>query len=46
MDQDDNLETYLEAFERLTLAAEWAPEHWAYQLAPLLTGRAQAVYAL
>lgn len=44
MDQGNDSEAYLEAFERLAMAAGWAPEHWAYQLGPFLLGRAQVAY--
>lgn len=44
MTPQDNLEAFLESFERAALAASLDQSRWAGQLGFLLIGRAQAAY--
>lgn len=39
---DDEIEAYLETFERTAEAAQWPRDQWAHILGPYLTGEAQA----
>ena len=41
----EDIEAFLKTFERLMEAYEVPKEHWAYRLAPQLTGKAQQAYA-
>ena len=45
LSDSDDIESYLTTFERMMTVYEVAPEKWAFNLAPQLTGRAQQVYA-
>ena len=45
LEETDDIENYLETFERVATQHHWPEEMWAAQLAGLLTGRAQAAYA-
>ena len=40
----EDIEAFLKTFERLMEAYEVPKEHWAYRLAPQLTGKAQQAY--
>ena len=42
---NDDVEAYLVTFERLMSMYEVPQNHWAYKLAPQLTGQAQQAYA-
>ena len=42
---DDDIEHFLEMFERTAKQREWPEDVWAMQLAGLLTGKAMAAYA-
>ena len=42
---EDDIESYLTTFERITAANEVNKERWSFQLAPHLTGKAQQAYA-
>lgn len=39
---EDDIEAFLEMFERMAEAAQWAPAQWAYLISPYLTCPAQA----
>ena len=41
----DDLEAYLTTFERLVTSEMLEQQHWAFKLAPHLTGKAQQAYA-
>ncbi len=45
VDGKDDLDSYLERFERFARTRKWAKEEWASNLSALLTGRALDVYA-
>ena len=42
---DIHVEAYLTTFERLITSEKLEHQHWAFQLAPYLTGKAQRTYA-
>ncbi|KYO40150.1 hypothetical protein Y1Q_0022083 [Alligator mississippiensis] len=44
MTKEDEMEAYLEAFERAAMAANWDPGSWSAKLGPLLIGPVQAAY--
>ena len=44
VDGKDNLDEYLQRFERYASVAKWNRSTWATQLSPLLTGKAVEVY--
>lgn len=44
MTADDDIEAYLETFQREAIAAGWDQSRWASHLGPLLIGQAQAAY--
>lgn len=41
---DDDIDAYLEAFERTATAAKWDPGSWVARIGPLFIGQAQAAY--
>ena len=41
----DDIEAYLTTFEQLVMSASLERQHWAFKLAPYLTGKAQQAYA-
>ena len=41
----DDIEAYLTTFERLVTSEKLEQHHWAFKLAPYLTGKAQQAYA-
>ena len=41
----DDIEAYLTTFERFVMSASLERQHWAFKLAPYLTGKAQQAYA-
>ena len=41
----DDIEAYLTTFERLVTSEKLEQQHWAFKLAPHLTGKAQQAYA-
>ena len=41
----DDIEAYLTTFERLITSEKLEQQHWAFKLAPYLTGKAQQAYA-
>ena len=43
--EQDDIESYLTAFERIMRAYEVKEERWAVKIAPQLTGKAQQAYA-
>ena len=45
LSEQDDIEAYLTTFERMMAAHRVEEAHWAYKLAPQLTGRAQQAYA-
>ncbi|XP_064389549.1 uncharacterized protein LOC135337548 [Halichondria panicea] len=45
LEETDDIENFLETFERVATQHDWPENAWAVQLAGLLTGRAQAAYA-
>lgn len=45
LDEKDDIENYLDTFERIAKQQEWPTTVWAVQLAGLLSGRALAAYA-
>ncbi len=45
LEETDDIENFLETFERVATQQHWPDNVWAGQLAGLLTGRAQAAYA-
>ena len=45
IDGKDDLDAYLERFERYATTQEWKKEDWATDLSALLTGKALGVYA-
>ena len=46
VDGKDNLDAYLQRFERFATTAKWEKTGWASKLSALLSGRAQEVYSL
>ena len=42
--ESDDIEAYLTTFERLVTSANLERQHWAAELAPHLTGKAQEAY--
>ena len=44
LEEGDDVEHYLAAFERFATTYELKREVWAQKLAPLLSGKAQAAY--
>ena len=44
-EQRDDIDAYLERFERFAKSQNWALETWAVSLSPLLTGKGLDVYA-
>ena len=45
IDDKDDLDSYLQRFERFAASNRWARETWAVSLSALLTGRALDVYS-
>ena len=41
----DNLDVYINRFERYAVAQQWAPDTWAVNLSALLTGKALDTYS-
>ena len=41
----DDMDTYLQRFERFAKMQKWKPEEWVVSLSPLLTGKGLEVYA-
>ena len=41
----DDMDTYLQRFERFAKMQKWKPEEWVMSLSPLLTGKGLEVYA-
>lgn len=46
MTPQEDIEAFLESFERAALAAKWDWSGWPVQLGPLLTGPTEAYWAL
>ncbi|XP_071082592.1 uncharacterized protein [Haliotis cracherodii] len=44
-DRNDNIDAYLQRFERVAVAQGWKPCHWAAYLCTLLKGKALEVYS-
>lgn len=44
MGPGNNPQAFLVTFERVAIAVQWPPEHWAILLVPYLTGPAQSSY--
>ncbi|KYO27357.1 hypothetical protein Y1Q_0021272 [Alligator mississippiensis] len=44
MTGEDDVEAYLEAFERAVMATKWDPGSWTAKLGPLIIGPTQAAY--
>ena len=44
-DETDNMDAYLERFERLAKIYQWSKQNWVVMLSALLSGRALDVYA-
>lgn len=44
LSETDNVEHYLEMFERIAVACQWLTTDWAVRLAPFLMGKAKAAY--
>ena len=40
----DDMDTYLQRFERFAKMQKWKPEEWVVSLSPLLTGKGLEVY--
>ena len=40
----DNMDIYLQRFERFTKMQKWKPEEWVVSQSPLLTGKGLEVY--
>ena len=43
-DETDNIDAYLERFDRLAKIYQWSKQNWAVMLSALLSGRALEVY--
>ena len=43
-DDKDDMDTYLQRFERFAQVQKWKPEEWMVSLSPLLTGKGLEVY--